>query len=298
MKRLATCLLLAVSAPGFAGRVPFLPETAPTNDTPVAVRVLGNNMPIVRGEVDGKPCTLLFDTGATHTTLDRGFVERELKDHKLEMVVLAGVTNVEGLPSLVHADSFKVGVAEFCDFDVMVLDISHFPKGIGEKIDGVIGMNVVGRVTTLVSLGAGEVVFAPARARLAGFTNAVDRAESDPFSIALKARYGEKEIPLIVDSAASMTFLGRETGWPATEAKVEISATDVNGSGSSLAPMVGKPGELVLGIPLSISPMVVAEPMNRIGADTLLKYDLLIGWRRVAFRPRSELNKDKEGEWK
>jgi hypothetical protein len=32
--------------------------------------------------------------------------------------------------------------------------------------------------------------------------------------------------------------------------------------------------------------MVVAEPMNRIGADTLLKYDLLIGWQRVAFRPR------------
>ena len=285
IKGLATFLVFAATS-CFAGRVPFLPETAPTNDTHVAVRVLGNNMPIVRGEVDGKPCTLLFDTGATHTTLDRGFVERELKEHKLEKVVLAGVTNVEGLPSLVHAGSFKVGMAKFGDFDVMVLDISHFQKGIGEKIDGVVGMNVIGRVTTLVSLGAGEVVFAPARVRLAGFTNAVDRAASDPFSIALKARYGEKEIPLIVDSAASMTFLGRETGWPTTDAKVDISATDVNCNGSSLAPMVGKPGELVLGIPLSISPMVVAEPMNRIGADTLLKYDLLIGWQRVAFRPR------------
>ena len=294
----ATCLFLAVSASAFAGRVPFLPETAPTNDTTVAVRVLGNNMPIVRGEVDGKPCTLLFDTGATHTTLDKGFVERELKNHKIEKVVLAGVTNVEGLPSLVHADSFKVGTAEFTDFDVMALDIAHLHGGIGEKVDGVIGMNVIGRVLTLVSLGSGEVVFSPKRDRLAGFTNAVDRAASDPFSIDLKARYGEKEISLIVDSAASMTFLGRETDWPATDAKVEISATDVNGNGSSIAPVVGKPGELVLGIPLAISPMVVAEPMNRIGADTLLKYDLLIGWQRVAFRPRREPNKAKEGEGK
>ena len=285
MRLSATFLVLAATS-AFAGRVPFLPETAPTNDTPVAVRVLGNNMPIVRGEVDGKPCTLLFDTGATHTTLDRGFVERELKNHKIEKVVLAGVTNVEGLPSLMHVDSFKVGAAEFCDFDVMVLDISHFPKGIGEKIDGVIGMNVIGRVTTLVSLGAGEVVFAPARARLAGFTNAVDRAVSDPFSIDLKARYGEKEISLIVDSAATMTFLGRETGWPVTDEKADISATDVNGVGNALRPVVGREGVLTLGIPLSIRPMVVAEPMNRIGADTLLKYDLLIGWRRVAFRPR------------
>ena len=94
MKALATFFAIAATS-AFAGRVPFLPETAPTNDTPVAVRVLGNNMPIVRGEVDGKPCTLLFDTGATHTTLDKGFVERELKDHKIEKVVLAGVTNVE-----------------------------------------------------------------------------------------------------------------------------------------------------------------------------------------------------------
>ena len=286
MRLSAAFLVFAASVPAFAGRVPFLPETAPTNDTPVAVRVLGNNMPIVRGEVDGKPCTLLFDTGATHTTLDKGFVERELKDRKLEKVVLAGVTNVEGAPSLLHADSFKVGPAEFCDFDVMVLDISHFQKGIGEKIDGVIGMNVVGRVTTLVSLGSGEVVFAPRRDRLAGFTNAVDRAASDPFSIDLKARCGEKDIPLIVDSAASMTFLGRETGWPVTDEKADISATDVNGVGNALRPVVGREGVLTLGIPLSIRPMVVAEPMNRIGADTLLKYDLLIGWQRVAFRSR------------
>jgi len=277
---------------------PYLPASAPTNDVAVAVRVLGNNMPIVRGEVDGKPCTLLFDTGATHTTLDRGFVERELKGRKIEKVVLAGVTNVEGLPSLVHAGSFKVGEAEFRDFDVMVLDLSHLPKGIGEGVDGVVGMNVIGRVMTLVSLGAGEAVFAPARSRLAGFTNAVERAMSDPFSIALRAGYGEMSIPLIVDSAASMTFLGRETGWPATDERVSLSATDVNGNGSGIAPAVGKPGELSLGIPVSIKPMVVAEPMNRIGADTLLKYDLLIGWRRVAFRPHLGSNQGKEGEGK
>ena len=291
-------ILLVAAVPAFAGRVPFLPETAPTNEVAVAVRVLRNNMPLVAASVDGRPCTLLFDTGATHTTLDRGFVERELGDHRLEKVVLAGDTNVDGAPSLVHVGAFKVGAAEFADFDVMVLDISHLPKGIGERIDGVVGMNVVGRVMTLVSLGAGEVVFSPARSRLSGFENAVERERSDPFSIALKAGYGGRSIPLIVDSAASMTFLGRETGWPTTDEKVNLSATDVNGNGSSLAPAVGKPGELSLGIPVSINPMVVAEPMNRIGADTLLRYDLLIGWRRVAFRQRREPAQGMEVEGK
>lgn len=289
MKALATLLVLAAaSASAFAGRVPFLPETAPTNDTPVAVRVLDNNMPLVRGEVDGRPCTLLFDTGATHTTLDRGFVTREFPDRKLEKVMLAGETNVEGSPSLLHVASLKVGAAGFGDFDMMVLDMAHLSDGIGEKVDGVVGMNVIGRVMTLVSLGSGEVVFSPRRDRLSGFTNAVARAASDPFSVALKAGFGDKMVPVIVDSGASMTFLGRDVGWPETDEKAELATTDVNGCGNGLRPVVGKEGPLMLGIPVTVRPMVVPEPMNRIGSDTLRRYDMLVGWRRVAFRPHRE----------
>lgn len=298
MRLLAAFLVFAASVPAFAGRVPFLPETAPTSDTPVAVRVLGNNMPIVRGEVDGKPCTLLFDTGATHTTLDKGFVERELKDRKPEKVVLAGVTNVEGAPSLLHADSFKVGPAEFCDFDVMALDISHLRKSVGVRVDGIIGMNVIGRTMTLVSLGSGEVVFAPVRTRLAGFEKPVDRVRQaafggrpDPFSIDIDAECNGRRLPLFVDSASSITVVEQASAWPAADKEVEIDAADVNSGGSEVKSRRGEPGEIMAGVPLRLEPEVVPDGVlyrdgrGRIGADTLLRYDMLVGASRVAFRP-------------
>ena len=284
----AAALALAAPASPAISRDPFLPALAPTGSVRVAVRVLGNNMPLVECEIDGRPCTLLFDTGATYTTIDAGFVRRELKDHKLEKVVLAGETNVTGEPSLVHAASLKVGAAEFSDFDLMVLDLSHLPKGIGEKVDGVLGMNVIGRVITLVSLGSGEAVFRPERESLRDFTNLAERVKADFLSVALKARRGGKTIDLIVDSASSFTFLSADTGWPTTGKELSLGATDVNANGNSLAPLEGEEGELELGIPVKVKPLVVKEPMNRIGADALLRYDVLIGQfgRGAAFRPR------------
>ena len=284
---LTAALALPSEARAAAAGGKFLPAGAPTNEVRVAVRVLENNMPLVDCLVDGRPCTLLFDTGATHTTLGRAFVARELPDRKLEKVVLGGETNVEGAPSLFRVASLKVDAAEFSDFDMMALDLSHLPSGIGAKVDGVLGMNVIGRVPVMVSLGSREAFFLPARRRLGGFTNSVARVMSDPLSIALVATLGARRFGVIVDSGATFSFLGQDTGWPASEERAGISATDVNGSGSELAPRRGRPGELLLGIPLSLSPMIVPEPMNRVGADALLRYDMLVFRRGVAFRPHA-----------
>ena len=54
---------------------------------------------------------------------------------------------------------------------------------------------------------------------------------------------------------------------------------------SDLKPVQGETGTLTLGVPLQITPLLVPSPMNRIGADTLRRYDLLIERRAVAFRP-------------
>ncbi len=263
---------------------PFRPKAAPTNEVRVAVKVLGNNMPLVEGTIDGRPCTLIFDTGATHTTFDLGFVKRELPQAKLEDVVLAGVTNVEKPPRLFHAGSLKLGDAVFGGFDVMALDIAHLGDGVGAKIDGILGVNVIGRVRSLVSLGGGEVFFAPAPERLDGFTVAARRFADDPMRIAFRARAGERPVEMIVDSASSFTFLDEAVGWPVEGEVRDFSAVDVNGS-TGLAPRRGAPGELFAGIPLAVRPLVVKMPMNRIGSDTLQRYDMVVEPSRIAFRP-------------
>ena len=91
---------------------------------------------------------------------------------------------------------------------------------------------------------------------------------------------------MIVDSASSLTFLNRALGWPSSESRADIGAVHVNGS-SSLAAERGKPGVLALGADVVISPMLVGEPLSRIGADTLLLHDMLVEPTRVRFRRRA-----------
>ena len=285
----------AAPVDAMAANRPFLPAVAPKTPARAELKVLpGKNMAFVRATLEGRECTLLFDTGATHTTFDIGFLKRELPDKKLGEVMLAGTTNVEGAPKIFAVRSLKIGEAEFASFYGMALDISHLGAGIGAKVDGILGMNVIGRVPSLVSFGARKVVFAPGKEDVAGFGEGIARMAGDPFSVAMEAAFGEKKFELIVDSASTFTFLGKSTGWPSTGEPAGIGAVDVNG-GASLATEKGKPGKIRLGTDLEIAPLIVGAPMNRIGADALLAYDMLVEKNQVKFRRRDAASEKADG---
>ena len=269
---------------------PFWSATAPTNEVRVAMMVLeGRNMPFVQAKLNGVDCTLLLDTGATHTTFDRAFVKKALPNAELQSVMLMGESNVEGAPAYFQVEALEVGEARFGNFGAMTLDLSHLPLSMGVRVDGILGMNTLGRVPFMLSLSKGEVVFCPGEEARKGFGQWTTRFPGDPMSIMLKAVHGGKAFAMIVDSGASMTFLLSATGWPTTGEKADFSAIDINGS-TGLAPQRGLPGRLVVGrdLALDISPLVVdsRDPsMNRIGSDTLRRYDMMVDGFKVSFRP-------------
>lgn len=290
-------MTLAFSAAAAANAgLPFLPATAPERPAVAEIQVVpGRLMPLVKCKVDGRDAVMIFDTGATHTTFDVGFVKRVLPGTKFEKVVLGGVTNVAGEPSLFHVSSLKVGEAEFGDFDAMALDLSHFAPEMAGRIDGIVGMNVIGRVATFVSLGSRRVVFSPGDDVRRRFGKMAKRRRDDPFSVALDAVVGEKKFTLIVDSASSFTFLDATLGWPSTGRRETFNTLDVNGGGG-LSAERGKPGPLALGEDVGIAPLLVRIPMNRIGADTLLKYNMLVDFGRVGFCKASAHEADGKAE--
>ena len=274
---------VALSA-AFAESDPFRPEKAPAGECRAALDVRqGNRMPIVAGEINGVGCTLLLDTGATHTTFNMSFVRESLPDVQLVPVMMMGETNVEGAPRFMQVRSLKIGEVAFETFGVMALDISHLEKAVGVKVDGIIGMNVLGRVPCIISLGAGEIVFSPGAQSLAGFGRAVQRLEYDSMSIWLPATVDGRRFEVLVDSGASMTLLSSDTHWPTTGVASIAPFTDINGA-ADLSPRSGAPGVLDVADGIEISPVVVAEPMNRIGADTLLRYDMFVDGMSVRFR--------------
>lgn len=278
-------LILAVSASADISdpNKPFVPAARPKLRAVAQLNVLPRtNMPFVSGELNGKKCNLLFDTGATHTTFDIGFLQRELPETKLGEVMLAGKTNVRNAPKIFHADSLKLGNAEFGEFKAMALDISHLMPGIGVKVDGIVGMNVIGCVPTLVSLGSNNAVFNPAKKDRESFGKGISRVKERPFSVALSPTFNGKQFHLIVDSAASLTFLSKSIGWPTAKKTVELSAVAVNGD-ETLSTDCGAHGKLMLGEAVEMTPMLTDNLVSRIGADTLLKYDMLIESSQVRF---------------
>lgn len=263
---------------------PFWAATAPRKECRVHLKLLPrNNMPLVEAEVDGAKGTFLLDTGATHTTFDLAFVKENLPQAKLTPVAMMAESNVAGAPRYMRVKSMKLGAAEFCDFGAMALDLSHLHASVGAKVDGILGMSTIGRVPCIVSFGAGEVVFVPGKESLAGFGRPVQRSLSDPMSVLLPVKFGDRTVEVLVDSGASFTFLSRETGWPTTGEAASVPAVDINGK-AKLAPLVGKKGMLPVGDGIEVSPLVVSTPMNRIGSDVLKKYDMLIAGRYVSFR--------------
>ena len=266
---------------------PFWSATAPRQECRVRLKMLPrNNMPLVEAEVDGAKGTFLFDTGATHTTFDLAFVKKNMPRTELVPVAMMFDSNVDGAPRYMRVKSMKLGEAEFCDFGAMALDISHLHRSVGASVDGILGMSTIGRVPCVIAFGANEVVFAPGKESIAGFLRPVKRSLSDPMSVLLPVKFGERTFEVLVDSGASFTFLSRETGWPTTGETANVPAVDINGK-AELAPLVGKKGVLPVGDGVEVSPLVVSGPMNRIGADVLTAYDMLIAGRYVSFRSRA-----------
>lgn len=265
---------------------PFWAAQAPQKECRVHLKLLTrNNMPLVEAEVDGAKGMFLLDTGATHTTFDLSFVKKNMPKAKLSPVAMMAESNVEGAPRYVRVKSMKLGEAEFCDFGAMALDISHLHASIGSKVDGILGMSTIGRVPCLMEFGASEIVFVPGKESLAGFGRPVKRSLTDPMSILLPVKFGERTVEVLVDSGASFTFLSRDTGWPTTGEAANIPAVDINGK-AALTPLVGKKGVLPVGDGLELSPLVVSGPMNRIGSNVLKEYDMLVAGPYVAFRRR------------
>ena len=274
------------AAPQAGAGDPFWAAKAPQSESRAKLTVVdGRNMPFVEAELDGVKCTLLVDTGATHTTFDLSFMKKSLPGVRLQPVMMMGETNVEGAPRFMQAKSLKIGEAVFEDFGAMALDISHLHKALGVHVDGILGMSTLGRAPCIISLGGGELVFAPGAEACAGFGRRARRSPADPMSILLPVKTPGGPVELLVDSGSSMTILSAATQWPTTGETVQTPAVDINGK-TGLAPKVGEKGVLELSCGVEITPMIVEEPMNRLGSDTLRLYDMLVAGPFVAFRRR------------
>lgn len=244
----------------------------------------GNNMPLVESRVNGEECTLLLDTGASHTTLDLSFVTNRLSGVALEEVKLLGATNVATPPKFAAVSSLELGEEKFQIDGVMAVDLSHLSSAVGRRVDGILGMNHLRLKPCVISLGKGELKWNPTVEDKQGFHSVLTRDRGTTFELIVKTPTGEI-VPMLIDTGSTYTFINREL-WRESSERVELGTADVNDSarrgfvrGENNLLNCGK------GFKIEVSPILTEERnRNQIGSDVFLAHDLLIEGNRVSVR--------------
>lgn len=244
-----------------------------------------NGMALVEGLVDGTSCTLLVDTGASHTTLDLGFVTNRLAGAALREVELVGRTNVASAPKFVETKALTIGEMTFKTEGLMALDLSHLSGAVGRRVDGILGMNHLRETPCILSLKRKTLTWNPPRAEYARFIPLNVRDCGTTFEVLTTTPTGAR-VALLVDTGSTFSFLD-EALWPAAEEEVKMSAADVN-QRAEAAFKRGKSSEIACGdgVLITLSPILTPEKgRNQLGYDVFREHDLLITRRRLGSTP-------------
>lgn len=245
--------------------------------------VPGNNMPLIDVELDGVKATLLLDTGASHTTLDYGFVTNSLPAAPLQEVQITGSTNVAVTPKLVGVKTITVEGKALEGEMVMTIDLSHLSKAVGRPVHGILGMNHLGLYPSIISLNKGTITWNPTQEDLVGFRPTMARKTGTTFEIMTKTPSG-KFAAMLLDTGSTFTFVTPEV-WEESEESVKMGAADVN-KNAQIGYKRGKNGELNFGrgFKLELTPFISTDGKSQIGSDLLKSHDIYLTPTSVSLR--------------
>jgi len=171
---------------------------------------------VVRGSVGPlKDLNFLLDTGATPSVLDPRVKEKlHLATSPMDIAVLKGTVKGETatVPSLQFGPIRKDNVA------VLIQDLSFLQRGLPVRLDGIVGLDVLGQSTFVIDYKSHEI----------GFGSPSSMSDSIPFQIReglaiVDAVVNQAQVHLLVDTGASSMILFEEMRDPASDSKAEES---------------------------------------------------------------------------
>lgn len=242
------------------------------------------DLPYCKVTFGEKTVEMLFDTGATHTTLDVDFVKAVFPDVTLYPLTLPN-TNVQSQVYLFKVPSMQLGNVILNDFYMMATELDHLAEQMQVPIKGILGLNVMGYAPFLLSLGENSVTWEPTIFSTRSNSNErikftqLPKAESFPNRLMIPIRtYKGVDIHLLLDTGASFTFLPNHA-WEASDTPLYLSATDINKTQERQF-MYGVKGTMDFGgVSLEVTPVVLASDAQRpslLGVDILSRIDLYI----------------------
>lgn len=106
---------------------------------------------IVRAWIDGVAGRFLLDTGASATIISSELATRL----GLGVREFSAETNIKQDLMMARVMSFEIGKETYRDFNVAVLDLSHFDRVTNAPVDGIIGVNLLKQSAFSIDIAGG-----------------------------------------------------------------------------------------------------------------------------------------------
>jgi predicted aspartyl protease len=159
--------------------------------------------------------TFLLDTGASPTVLDPRLARKlHLEQSPASISVLGGSVHAE--TAIVPSLSF--GPVQRDDVSVLIEDLSFLQKALPVRVDGVIGLDVLGQSAFVIDYASREIHFGPSRP----LPNAIPLRVTDGLAI-VDAEVNDVAAHLLLDTGASSLILFARS-MPGPVADLKISA--------------------------------------------------------------------------
>jgi predicted aspartyl protease len=121
-----------------AVHVPAFPQSSNPKEIPFEnSRMFG--LVLVKVEVNGRPAVLIVDTGSNHTIISSELADAPASN--LDNVVATSKGSGFAGAGVFTKATLKVGPITWRDHKVVVMDVRAFSKSMGQKADGLLGMD-------------------------------------------------------------------------------------------------------------------------------------------------------------
>jgi predicted aspartyl protease len=162
-----------------------------------------------------KGLTFLLDTGASSSVLDPQLARRlHLQRFSASIAVLGG--SVQAEKSV--APSLSLGPMQRDNVPVLLEDLSFLQKALPVRVDGIIGLDVLGQSAFVIDYAARQIHFGPVPA----FPDAIPLHMADGLAI-IDAEVNDLPARLLLDTGASSLFLFAKST-PGAVSDLRISA--------------------------------------------------------------------------
>lgn len=131
------------------------------DEVPFEMSKTMRHIPLIKAQIDTVSLTLGIDCGAGNNLIDsKRWDEFESMLRRVKTTKLKGISNDEG--SEVHVGklkSLKIGGKTFRHTQTVFNDVSHFNRNKDERIDGLIGYEVLSKQKTILSYKNTKLIF-------------------------------------------------------------------------------------------------------------------------------------------